>query len=50
MQNNRFSSQVLINLEFSRQIIEKFEISNLTKMRIVGAELFHGDKKTDKQT
>ena len=37
-----------MKLEFSRQIFEKnTEISNFTKIRPVGAELFRADVRTD---
>jgi hypothetical protein len=37
----------LIRLEFSRQIFEETSISNLMKIRSVGAELFLADGRTD---
>ena len=41
-----------MKLEFSRQIFEKAQISNLIKIRPEGAELFHaeGHGRTDGQT
>jgi hypothetical protein len=36
-----------MKLEFYRQIFENTPISNLTKIRPVGAELFHADEHTD---
>jgi len=37
--------------EFSRQILKNPQISNLMKIRLVGAELYHEDGwKTDGQT
>ena len=33
--------------EFTRKIFEKYFISNFTKIRPVGAELFHVDGRTD---
>jgi len=38
-----------MKLEFSLQISEKMQISNLMKIRPVGAELFHADGRTDEQ-
>ena len=44
----RYSGRILIKIEFSRQILEKnLQISNLMKIRQVGAELFHADGQTD---
>jgi hypothetical protein len=36
-----------MKLEFSGQIFEKSSKSNFTKIRPVGAELFHADRRTD---
>jgi hypothetical protein len=47
MENNRYSCQILMNLDFCRQILEKFQISNFMKIRPVGAELFQADRRTD---
>jgi hypothetical protein len=44
----RYSCQIAMKLEFSRQIFEK--MSNLMKIRPVGADLFHADGRTDRQT
>jgi hypothetical protein len=47
-QSTRYSCQILMKLEFSRQIFEKnFQIWNFMKIRPVGAELFHADGQTD---
>jgi len=35
-----------MKLEISRQIFEKTKISNFKKIRPVGAELFHADRRT----
>jgi len=35
-----------MKLEFSRQIFENTQISNVIKIRPVGAELFHTDGQT----
>jgi hypothetical protein len=44
-----YPCQILIKLEFSRQIFEKkkTQISNFMKIRRVGADLFHADGRTD---
>ena len=43
--------QILMKLEFSRQIFEKkISLSNFIKIRPVGAELFHAGGQTDRQT
>ena len=36
-----------MKLEFSRRFSKKSEISNVIKIRVVGAELFHMDGRTD---
>jgi hypothetical protein len=38
------------HLNFLGRFSENPQISNFTKMRVVGAELFHGDGRTDRQT
>jgi hypothetical protein len=50
MQSNHYCCRILTELEFSRQIFEKAKISNFIKIRPVGAELFHADRQTDRQT
>jgi hypothetical protein len=49
MQSPRDSCQILIKLEFSRQIFEKkkYSKSNFTKIGPVGAQLFHTDVQTN---
>ena len=42
----RYSHQILMKLEFSGQIFEKY-ISNFTKILPVRAELFLADRETD---
>jgi len=42
-----YSFQVLNKLEFSRQSFEKYQKPKLTKIRPVGAELFHASGRTD---
>jgi len=40
-----------MKLEFSRQVFEKnTQIQNFMKFRPMGAELFHADGRTDRQT
>jgi len=39
-----------MKIEFCRKILENPQISNFTKIRPVGAELFHADGRTDGQT
>jgi len=46
----RYSCQILMKLEFSRQDFENTQISNFMTIRPVGAELFHADERTDEQT
>jgi len=48
LQSCRYSCQILMKLEFSRQIFEKIHISNFMKILPVAAELFHADRQTDK--
>jgi hypothetical protein len=38
---------LLTNLEFSQQTSGTPQISNFIKIRLVGAELFHADRRTD---
>ena len=48
---NRHSCQIVIKLNFSQQICEKhlkYQIS--WENRKVGAELFHSDRRTDRET
>jgi hypothetical protein len=46
----RYFCQILLKLEFSRQIFENTQISNFMTIRQVGAELFHADGRTEEQT
>jgi hypothetical protein len=39
-----------MKLEYSQQNFEKYSVSNFIKIRPVGAELFHADGQTDRQT
>jgi len=52
MQNVYWSSSRVpfILVRFSRHIFEKHSNTNLMKIRPVGAELFHKDLRTDRQT
>jgi hypothetical protein len=46
---SRYSCQILINLEFSRQILEKHHnYKNVIEIRPVVVELFHADIETDR--
>jgi len=44
--STRYSCPILMKLEFSRKILEKY--SNLIKIRLVGTELFYADGRTDR--
>ena len=50
MSSNCYSYKTLTSLEFSRQIFEEY--SNIVVMEFcsVGAELFHADGQTDRET
>ena len=48
MKNVRYSCLILMKLEFSGQFFEKY--SNFMKIRSVGVELLHADRRTDGQT
>ena len=50
MQSILFSSQIVMKLEFSWQIFEKYSKSNFMKIRPVGADLFHAIGRTDGMT
>jgi hypothetical protein len=39
-----------VTLEFSRQTLEKYSNIKFPEIRPVGAELFHGNGRTDRQT
>jgi hypothetical protein len=39
-----------MKLDFFLPIFEKYSVINLMKIRPVGAELFHADERTDRQT
>jgi len=47
MQSTRYSYQILMKLEFSRQISKNSQISHSMNIHPVGAELFHEDRRTD---
>jgi hypothetical protein len=42
--------QILMKVELSQQIFKNTQISNVMKIRPVGAELFRADRRTDGQT
>jgi hypothetical protein len=46
----RYACQISIELDFSRRVFKSTQTANLTKIRPVGAELFHADGWTDGQT
>jgi len=48
MQSAQYFSQILMRLELSLHILEKY--SNFMKNLPVGAELFHANRWTDRQT
>ena len=50
MKGTRYSYQILMKLEFYRQIFENTQISHFVKTRPAGAELFHVDERTDTET
>jgi hypothetical protein len=52
MLSTRYFCNVLMKLEFSRQIFERknAQISNFMKIRLVGAGLFHANGQTDERT
>jgi hypothetical protein len=47
MQSTRYSCQILMKPEFSRQIFKNTRILNLMKIRPVAVDLFHADGQTD---
>jgi hypothetical protein len=46
---HRCSCQSLMKLKFSRQVFEKYSVSNFL-IRLMGSKLFHADGRTDRQT
>ena len=40
--------QILLEIEFSRPIFEKYQLPNFMKIRPVGAEMLHADRQTDR--
>jgi len=45
----RYSCPILMKLEFSRHFFKNSQILNFTKIRPVGAELFHADRRTERR-
>jgi hypothetical protein len=45
-----FSCQILMTVEFSRQVSENSQMQNFIKIRRVGAEFFHADRRVDRRT
>jgi len=50
MKSIHYSFQILVKLEFSRQIFGKYYIKKFINIRPVGAEPFHAGGWTDRQT
>jgi hypothetical protein len=51
MWNTRYSCQILIKLEYLDRFLKKYWNKKVhVKIRLVGAELFHANGRTDKQT
>jgi hypothetical protein len=50
MQSTSYSGHVLMKLEFSRKILEKCSNIKFHEIRPVVAELFRGDRQTDRET
>jgi hypothetical protein len=50
MQIIRYSCRIVIKLDFSRQIFEKYINTKFMKIRQWGVELFRADGRTDEQT
>ena len=49
MQSTSYSCQIVMKFEFSQRFLKTTEIWNYTKIRPVGAELFHADGRTLRQ-
>ena len=47
MYSTRYSCDILMKIEFSWKFSKNPQISNFTKIRQVGAELFHVGRQTD---
>jgi hypothetical protein len=47
MLSTGYSCRILVKLQFSGQIFERRSISSFIKIRPVGAELLHADRRTD---
>jgi hypothetical protein len=45
--NTRYSCRILMKLEFSRQFRKKPCVSNSVKILLMGAELFHANRRAD---
>jgi len=50
MYSTRYSCPIIMKLEYSQQFSKNIPISNFMKIRSLGAELFHADRRTDGQT
>ena len=49
MSSTRYSCVILTNTEMSRRVFEKSSQPNFMKIRRVGTELFHADRRRDGQ-
>jgi len=45
-----YSCEILIKLKYLKRISKNTEKSNFVKIRLVGAEVFHADERTDMTT
>jgi len=43
-----FSCPILVKFDFLDKILENTQISNSIKVRLMAAELFHADRRTDR--
>jgi hypothetical protein len=50
MKSTGYYCQILMKIEFSRHIFEKYSIANFMKIRPAAAELFNAEGRTDVQT
>jgi hypothetical protein len=48
MLNTSYYCPILMQLDFSQKVFEKYPKSNIMKIRPVGAEMYHADRQTDK--
>jgi len=50
MQSTRYSCPIVMKLEFSRQIFETCSNTKVNENSFKGAEFFHVDEETERQT